>query len=592
VFLPLLFMGGLSGQLFREFGVTIAGAVILSAVVALTLTPMMSSRMLSNANGRGRFYVLTERWFVRLERNYELALTHILKRPAASLGALVLSGALIVLLLATLPRELAPLEDRDRIMIRTTAPESVGYEYMRDFMSELAQATAGRVPEARMLLMQVPGVSGGVGVQGAINTGYIRVFLSEGKDRQRSQSQIAEDLRALQAQFPAARINITQEPTIGERRANQSGLQFVIQAPDVESLREILPDILQRARASPVFSFVDSDLKFDKQEVRLEIDRDKARALGVSARDIAQTLQTAFAGQRFGYFINGGKQYEVLAQFTRDFRSSPQNLGAIGLRGDSDERLTPLDNLVTLSEATAPAELYRHNRYVSATLTATLAQGRTMGEGIAALQALATDTLDERFHTTLTGAASEFVDSASSLAMVVFVALLLVYLALSAQFESFLDPLVILLTVPLAMAGALSALWCFGQSLNVFSQIGLIMLIGLVTKNGILIVEFANQRLLAGAADVTSAVQEAACLRMRPIMMTTFATAFGLLPIALALGAGAESRKCMGIAVIGGLLFGSVLTLGVIPAMYSLLKRPIAIADPEALALPAVSAGR
>lgn len=592
VFLPLLFMGGMSGQLFREFGVTIAGAVILSAVVALTLTPMMSSRMLSGADKHSAFYSLTERWFEQLENNYGLLLTRILKRPVAALGALVFSGAMIALMLATLPRELAPVEDRGRIWIRATAPESVGYEYMRDFMSELAQAAAERVPEARMVLMQAPGVSGSAGVQGAINTGAIRLFLSERDQRQRSQSQIAEELRSLQAQFPAAHINITQEPTIGERRSNQSGLQFVIQAPDVESLREVLPEMLQKVRASPVFAFVDSDLKFDKQEVRLEIDRDKAHALGISARDIAQTLQTAFAGQRFGYFVDGGKQYEVLAQFTRDFRSSPQNLGAIGLRGDNDERLTPLDNLVTLSEATAPAELYRHNRYVSATLTATLARGGTMGEGIATLQALTEGTLDERFHTTLTGAASEFVDSASSLSAVLLVALLLVYLTLSAQFESFLDPLVILLTVPLAVAGALSALWCFGQSLNVFSQIGLIMLIGLVTKNGILIVEFANQRLLAGAADASSAVLEAARMRMRPIMMTTLATAFGLLPIALALGAGAESRKCMGIAVIGGLLFGSVLTLGVIPAMYALLKRPILVAHVAAPLLPAPSADR
>ncbi len=573
VFLPLLFMGGLSGRLFREFGLTIAGAVIISAVVALTLTPMLSSRLLKAHDSDGWLFRKTEPFFGRLESAYASGLATFLRRRGLAFAILAAAIAVIAILFAVLPRELAPMEDRGRIWVRATAPEGVGYEYMQAFMDDVTTATAERVPEAHYMMTQVPGAGGGSGIQGPINNGFVRLFLKDKSERKRTQEDIAEDLQALAREFNAARVNITQEPSIGERRGNQSGVQFVVQAADFATLQEVLPRFLDAARESNVFTFVDSDLKFSKPEVQVAIDRDKAQALGVSTLDIAQTLQAALSGQRFGYFIHDGKQYEVIGQLTRDFRSRPGDLSGLAIRTVGGEETVRLDNLVTLTESSSPPELYRFNRYAAATVSATLAKGRTMGEGIAALEAVAQATLDERFTTSLTGQARDFVESASSLGYVFALALVLIYLVLAAQFESFADPFVILLTVPLALAGALFALWYCGQSLNIFSQIGLIMLIGLVTKNGILIVEFANQRRAAGASGVLLAVQEAAAARLRPILMTTLATVLGIVPIALALGAGAESRVSMGIAVIGGLLCGGALTLYVIPAMYVLLAR-------------------
>jgi multidrug efflux pump len=397
------------------------------------------------------------------------------------------------------------------------------------------------------------------------------VFLKGANERERSQQEIAEALRFLQKEYTGASINIGQEPSIGNRRG-QSGVQFVVQGPGIESLREVLPAFLEEARKNPVFNFVDSDLKFSKPELQVSINRDKAQAMGVSTLDIAQTLQAALGGQRIGYYIFNGKQYEVVGQLTRDFRSRPTDLDNISVRTSSGQ-LVKLSNLVTLSETSSPPELFRYNRNSAAVVLGVLAQGRTIDEGIKAFQDVADRLLDERFSTDLTGTAREFVESSSSLMWVFVLALVLIYLVLAAQFESFLSPIVILLTVPLALCGALITLWYFNQTLNIFSQIGLIMLIGLITKNGILIVEFANQRYEAGALSRLIAVQEAARARLRPILMTTLATVLGILPIALASGAGSESRFSMGVGVIGGLLFGAALTLFVIPAMYVLFHR-------------------
>lgn len=590
VFLPLLFMGGLSGRLFREFGVTIAGAVLISAVVALTLTPMLSSRLLKAHQGHGWLFTRTEPFFTGLEEGYGRRLGGFLKRRWLALAILAVASVLIGVLLQILPRELSPMEDRGRIWVRASGSEGVSYDYMQGFMDDLTQATAEMVPETHVMMTQVPGAGGGPGVQGAVNNGFVRLFLKDKSERERTQAQIAEDLRVLQRRFTGARVNITQEASIGERRANESGVRFVVQAPELQDLQDVLPKFLDEARRHPAFSFVDSDLKFSKPEVRVSIDRDKAQTLGISALDIAQTLQAALSGQRYGYFILEGKQYDVIGQFTRDFRSSPRDLGNIAVLPDtgSTTGMVRLDNLVNLSESSAPPELYRYNRYNAATVSGTLAQGVTLSDGIKAFNDIASTTLDERFTTSLTGAARDFIESASSLGWVFLLALLLIYLVLAAQFESFVDPFVILLTVPLALAGALLSLWYFGQTLNIFSQIGLIMLIGLVTKNGILIVEFANQRMAAGAPTPLAAVQDAAAARLRPILMTTMATILGILPIALALGAGAESRVSMGIAVIGGLVCGGALTLFVIPAMYVLLSnwkaRPQTVPAPEPLA--------
>jgi len=569
VFLPLLFMGGLSGRLFREFGVTIAGAVFISSFVALTLTPMLCSRLLKT-DRHGWLFHATESMFEALERSYGNGLRRFLRHRIWALVILVIASGIIFALVKQLPRELAPLEDRGRVWVRATASEGVSYDFMQNYMDDVARATRELVPEADVMMTQVPGSGGGPGVQGAVNNGFVRIFLRD--ERERSQQEIADALQVLQREFTGARLNIAQEPSIGARRTTQTGVQFVVQGPGVEALREVLPNFLDEARKSPVFTFVDSDLKFSKPEVQVSINREKAQTLGVSTLDIAQTLQAALGGQRIGYFILNGKQYEVVGQLTRDFRSRPNDLDKISLRTASGE-LVKLNNLVSLSETSSPPELFRYNRNNAAVVSGTLAKGRTIDEGIKAFEEIARATLDERFTTALTGTAKEFVDSSSSLIWVFLLALILVYLVLAAQFESFLSPLVILLTVPLALCGALVSLWYFSQSLNIFSQIGLIMLVGLITKNGILIVEFANQRFAAGAPTRLAAVQEAAAARLRPIMMTTAATVLGTLPIALQLGGASESRVSMGIAVIGGLVFGSALTLFVIPAIYVLFHR-------------------
>jgi hydrophobe/amphiphile efflux-1 (HAE1) family protein len=571
VFLPLLFMGGLSGRLFREFGVTIAGAVLISALVALTLTPMLSSRLLKSHSGHGRFFHATEPAFVWLESAYSRALAGFLRRRWWATSILGCAGVLIYVFLLAIPRELAPMEDRGRLWVRATAAEGASYEFMQNFMDDVGAEVVESVPEANYMMTQVPGSGGGAGLQGAVNSGFVRIFLKDKTERERSQEQIAADLQVLARQYTGARINISQEASIGERRSNEAGIRFVVQAPTLEVLRGGLPAFLEEARKSPVFNFVDSDLKFTKPEVRITIDRDKAQAVGASTLDIAQTLQASLSGQRFGYFIYNGKQYDVIGQLTRDFRSRPQDLGKIAVPTLTGG-VVRLDNVVSIEESSSPPELYRYNRYIAATVSGTLAPGRTMDEGIATFEQVAQATLDERFTTSLTGAARDFVESASSLSWVFLLSLVLIYLVLAAQFESFLDPLVILLTVPLALTGALFSLWYFGQTLNIFSQIGLIMLIGLVTKNGILIVEFANQRKVADHSSALEAVQQAAAARLRPILMTTLAMILGILPIALALGAGSESRVSMGIAVIGGLVFGGGLTLFVIPAMYVLLS--------------------
>lgn len=575
VFIPLLMMGGMSGRLFREFGVTIAGAVLISALIALTLTPMLSARLLKSSVRRPVF--TPHRGVMKaFEERYAKGLERILRHRRWALGVLLAAGGSIWLLTYTLPAELAPFEDRGRIWIRASAPEGTSYESMQELMDDVTDAALHAVPEAELSITQVPGVAGGPGIQGVMNSGFVRVFLPERAERKRSQAQIVEELLKLQSSHNRARLNITQEPTIGERRANQSGIQFVLQADSLQSLRESVPRMLEALHPSPVFSFVDSDLKFSMPELRVGIDRDRMAALGLSAREIALSLQAGLSGQRMGYFIHQDKQYDVIAQLNRDSRSQPNDVLGIGVH-TTDGAFVRLDNVVSLSEISAPPELYRYNRYAAATLSATLAPGFTMSDGIQELERAANGTLDDRVTTALTGAAKDFIDSSSSLTWVLLLALMFVYLVLCAQFESFLDPFIILLTVPLALAGALFALWLFGQTLNMFSQIGLIMLTGLVTKNGILLVEFANQRRTSNGLTTSQAIQEAARARLRPILMTTLATLLGALPIALALGAGAESRMCMGIAVVGGLSFGTLLTLYIIPCMYVLMKRDTAL---------------
>jgi len=565
VFLPILFLGGLTGRLFREFGITIAGAVIISSFAALTLTPMLATRLLKKRARQPLIYRLTEPFFNLLQRAYSRSLGAFLRLRWLALA--ILAGALLAAwqMAIRLPTELAPLEDRGTVRISATAPEGASFEYMDRYMGKVDRLLAARVRERNGVISVT---SPGFGASSSVNSGFARVRLLPRTERTRSQQQVADDLTTALGALSGARVFVSQSPTIGNRRSRLP-VQLVLQAPSFEALRATVPRFLEAARADAAFSVIDVNLKFNKPELRIEIDRARARDLGVSALAVARTLSSALSGQRLGYFLHDGKQYPVIGQLVRANRDEPLDLHQLFVKSENGG-LVQLDNLVTLSESVSPPQLYHYNRYVSATVSAGLAPGVSLGQGIGAMRQLAGRVLPASFSTALAGESRDFEESASSLGLVFLLALLLIYLVLAGQFESFRDPLTIMLTVPLALAGALGALAMFGQTLNVFSQIGLIMLLGLVTKNGILIVEFANQR-RARDSDLVTAVRKAAVARFRPVLMTSLSTILGILPIALALGAGAESRKSMGIAVIGGLVLGSLLTLYVVPAMYTFL---------------------
>jgi multidrug efflux pump len=568
VFMPIVFLQGLTGRLFKEFGVVVGGSVAISAFVALTLTAMLSAHMLRPHAHHSAFYRATEPFFVRLTERYRRSLDTFLRRRVLAVPIVLVTVAAAWFLLAHMPRELAPLEDRSRLRMTSTAPEGTSFERMDRYMDGIIDLVRTQVPEADNVLANTSGFAG------AANAGNCTVILAPPDERKRSQQQIAELLAGAVRPMNDARTFVTQEQTIsvgGGRARFGLPVQFVIEAPTIEKLAAVLPKFEDEARRSSVFSAVDVDLKFNKPELSIEIDRERARTLGVSVADIAQTLQLSLAGQRYGYFIKDGKQYQVIGQLDRQNRDAPLDLASIYVRNNRDEIIS-LDNVVRTSERSSPPQLYRFDRFVSATVSAGLSPGHTLGDGIREMDRIAAQVLDPSFHTALAGASRDFAESSSSLVFVFLLALVLTYLVLAGQFESFRDPLVIMLTVPLALGGALVSLWYFNQTINIFSQIGMIMLIGLVTKNGILIVEFANQRKAAGLS-VAEAIRSASEARLRPILMTSFSTMLGILPVALGLGAGTASRMSMGIAVVGGMVFATGLTLYVIPAFYSYLSK-------------------
>tara|TARA_R110002126_G_scaffold385_1_gene2562 strand:+ start:3089 stop:6196 length:3108 start_codon:yes stop_codon:yes gene_type:complete len=566
VFMPILFLGGITGRLFREFGVVIAGAVIISSFVALSLTPMLSTKLLKKREKKNKFYELTEPFFVRMNRAYKNSLESFMKRRWLAPLIILASGGMIYLLMSTLPQETAPLEDRSRVRMFAQAPEGASYEYMDNYMDRLVKLVQDSIPETKSVISVT---SPGFGASSSVNSGFAFSILKDPELRERSQNEVADDLAEKVKLLSGAQTFVSQEQTIGNSRGGLP-VQFVLQNQDFEKIKSVIPEFLEAVRQNPTFTYQDVDLKFNKPELQVEIDRERAKDLGVSVRDIAQTLQFSLSGQRFDFFIMNGKQYQVIGQVERKNRNEPVDLKSLYVRNSSGS-LIQLDNLVRVAEQSSPPQLYRYNRYASATISGALAPGKTILDGINAMEIIAASVLDDSFSTSLSGPSRDFVESSSSLLFIFILALLLVYLVLSAQFESFRDPFTIMLTVPLALSGALVSMWYFGQTLNIFSQIGMIMLIGLVTKNGILIVEFANQRQIQGLS-ILDAILDASAARFRPILMTSISTVLGILPIALALGAGAESRISMGIAVIGGLIIGSLLTLYVIPAMYSYLS--------------------
>lgn len=565
VFLPVIFLEGLTGRLFREFGIVVAGSVIISAFISLTLTPMMSSRLLKRKEKHSRFYNWSEKYLNGMMVGYEKTLIKFMKRPWLALVLMVASFGLIIYTGMNLQSELAPLEDKSRLQIISTAPEGTSFDRMDQHQQQILNLV-DTMPETKSML----GVtSPGFGASISTNKGFVRMNLVEPSKRTKSQQEIADELNGKLREYNFARSIIVQEQTIGGGRNAGLPVQFVIQAPTLEKMKEVLPQFMAEVAQNSTFRIVDVDLKFNKPEIQIDIKRDKAQAMGISVKDIAETMQLYFSGQRFGYFIMDGKQYEVIGQAKRDKRDDPTDLREIHVRS-ANGNLVPLDNLVELRYESSPPQLFRYNRYVSATVSGDPALGKTIGDGISVMNEAAEKTLPEDFTTSLAGTSKEFSESGNSLIFAFLLALVLVYLVLAAQFESFLDPLIIMLTVPLALAGALVSLWITDQTLNIFSEIGIIVLIGLVTKNGILIVEFANQRKKDGLT-IREAIIDASAKRFRPILMTSLATILGALPIALALGDASTSRIPMGISIIGGLTFSLILTLYVIPGLYIFL---------------------
>lgn len=557
VFMPVAFLEDTTGRLFREFGIVVAGSVIISSFVSLTLTPMMSSRILKQQERPNWFYRKTEPFFLALTNGYRSSLEAFMRVRWMAFVLILVAAGTIWWQMSTLQSELTPEEDRAGLRINATGPEGASFEFMDQYMNELTA----------LVNDSIEGISSITSMTRNANSGFIRLRLVPADERDQTQQEIVESLPPLINQIPGARAFASGDKGLGGGRGAGQPVQFVVQSQNMEKLREIIPPFLEKAQQDPTFNFVDVNLKFNKPELRVEIDREKAQTLGVSVRDIAQTIQLGLSGTRFGYFVKGGKQYQILGQVARENRSEPLDLRSLYVKSNTGE-LIQLDNLIELKEESASPQVYRFNRFAAATFSATLTKGKTIGDGIEAMDAIADEVLDETFQTTLTGQSRDFSESSGSLLFAFVLALGLIYLALSAQFESFVDPIIIMLTVPLALAGALISLWFYGQTLNIFSQIGMIMLVGLVTKNGILLVEFANQRKQEGLTKLEAAT-DAAVSRFRPILMTSLSTILGTLPIALALGTGAESRIPMGIAVVGGLILATGLTLYVIPAVYS-----------------------
>ncbi len=569
VFLPIIFLEGFVGRLFREFGIVVAGAVLISAFVSLTLTPVLNVKLTKkNIHKHSWFYRKTEPFFTGMENGYNKALKAFMHVRWFAVLIIAICAAVIFLIGSNIQSELAPLEDRSQFRLQVTAPEGTSFDAMDKYIEDLSNFMKDSVPEADIIMsVTAPGFSG----SGNSNTGFVRLRLVEPAERQRSQKDIVNMVNRNLSKFNGVRAFAIEEQTIAVNRRGGQPVAFVIQNNNFEKLVNVLPKFLDAAKESTVLQNPDADLKLNKPEVQIGVNRLRATELGVSVADISQVLQLAYSNQRFGYFMKEGKQYQVIGQVYRDDRDDPEDIKGLFVKNNKGEMIS-LDNLVTISEANTPPVIYHFNRYKSATISAGLQPGFTIGDGIVEMNKIADKLLDETYTTSLTGSSRDFAESGSNTSFAFLLALVLIYLVLAAQFESFIDPFIIMLTVPLAIAGALLSLWVFNQTLNIFSQIGMIMLIGLVTKNGILIVEFANQSRIAGMEKIP-AIVHAATQRLRPILMTSLAMALGALPIAMSLGAAATSRIPLGIVIVGGILFSLILTLFVIPAMYALLAR-------------------
>ena len=558
VFFPIVFMEGTTGRLFREFSMVISGAVVISSFAALTFTPMLATKLLKQQKKKNAFYRITEPFFIGMNNMYSRSLQVVLRHRIWTLPVIVLMLGAIVYLWGAIPSEMAPLEDRSMITINTRGAEGVTYEYIRDYTEDINSIVDSVIPDADAVTARV-----------SSGSGNIQIRLKDMGDRDYTQMEAAEKLSQAVKKKTKARAFVQQQSSFGGRRSSMP-IQYVLQATNIEKLEKVLPVFMEKVYENPVFQMADVDLKFSKPEIRIHINRDKANIMGVNTRDLSETLQYGLSGQRMGYFYMNGKQYEILGEINRQQRNKPADLRAIYLRS-SDGKMIQMDNLIELESSIAPPKLYRYNRFVSATISAGLAEGKTIGQGLDEMDKIAKEVLDDTFRTSLSGDSKEFRESSSSLMFAFILALVLIYLILAAQFESFKDPFIIMLTVPLAIAGALIFMYFNDITMNVFSQIGIITLIGLVAKNGILIVEFANLKQENGEDKVT-AVHDAALQRLRPILMTSASTVLGLIPLAFATGEGCNQRIAMGIAVVGGMVVSTFLTMYIVPAVYSYIS--------------------
>jgi multidrug efflux pump len=568
VFLPIIFLQGFTGRLFREFGIVVAGAVLISAFVSLTLTPVLNVYLTRKGGAsHGWFYRVTEPFFHGMENGYNRLLKGFMKVRWAAIAIVLFCVMMTYFIWNNLQSELAPLEDRSQFRLQVTAAEGTSFDAMEKNMDRLSFLIEDSVPEKQVAVaVTAPGFTG----SGSVNTGFVRVLLVPPTQRNRSQQQVVDAISKNLPKYNEVRAFAIQEQTISVNRRGGLPVQFVLQNNNFEKLRSILPKFMEEANKSSVFAGVDADLKFNKPELKINIDRLKASELGISVGDISELLQISLSNRRLGYFIRDGKQYQVMGQVLRNDRDDPTDLKNLYVRNAAGQMFS-LDQFVSFSEETTPPTLYHFNRYKSATVSAGLAPGKTIGDGIEEMQRISDKLLDESFTTALSGTSRDFAESSGNTLFAFVLALILIYLVLAAQFESFIDPLVIMFTVPLAIAGAVLSLWLFDQTINIFSQIGMIMLVGILTKIGILIVEFANQKKHKGMIK-KEAVIEAATMRLRPILMTSLAMSLGALPLALSLGAASTSRIPLGIVIVGGIMFSLVLTLFVIPAMYSFLS--------------------
>ncbi len=566
VFMPVIFLQGFVGSLFKEFGVVVAGAVLVSAFVSLTITPVLNVYLNRNGGQHGKFYERTEPFFKGMEQSYRNGLAKFLQIRWMAWVIVGVCFVLIFFIGKNIQSELAPMEDKSSVRISMSSAEGTSYEDLRTDLLKAIRIMQDSIPEHAFTWGSVPGWGGGGG--GASG----RLGMVDVTERTRTQSEIAADLNKKFKRLKNVRIFSVEEQTISVGMMSRGSLpvQFIIQNLDFQKIRNVIPEFLEAARKDKTFGNVDVNLKFNKPELDLTIDRMRAKDLGLSTADISQALQSAFSGARSAYFIMNDRQYEVITQVPKSDRNTPTDISKIYIRNNRGESI-PISSVLSIVENSNPPNLYHYNRFNSATISASLAEGKTIGDGVEAMERIAKEKLDESFQTALSGPSRDFKESASNTSYALMLALILIYLVLAAQFESFTDPFIIMITVPLAIAGALLSLWFLDQTLNIFSQIGIIMLIGLVTKNGILIVEFANKKREAGLG-IKEAVLEAAAQRLRPILMTSLATALGALPIAISLGAAATSRKPLGTVVVGGLLFSLVLTLFVIPAVYTYLS--------------------